>query len=66
MFRKCLRFECGIGATILAILALIITFQVVDGLKLILNGQVPNIQDTLNQLAPLKVENGTVVEPVNT
>ena len=26
---------------------------------------VPNAQDTINQIAPLKIENGVVVEPVN-
>ena len=58
-------FNKGIGLLILAFLAIIVSWQVTGVVKTYMQKQVPNIQDTLSQLAPLKIENGTVVEPIN-
>ena len=63
MFRK--YFNKGIGLSILALLALIVSWQATSVIKKYMQEQVPNFQETLNQLAPLKIENGTVVEPIN-
>ena len=63
MLRK--YFNKGIGLLILAFLAIIVSWQVTGVVKTYMQKQVPNIQDTLSQLAPLKIENGTVVEPIN-
>lgn len=63
MFRK--YFNRGIGLSILAVLALIVSWQATSVVKKYMQEQVPNFQETLNQLTPLKIENGTVVEPLN-
>ncbi len=63
MFRK--YFNRGIGLSLLAVLSIVVSVQATCVIKEQLSKRVPNIQDTINQLAPLKIENGTVVEPVN-
>ena len=63
MFRKF--FNKGIGLLILAFLALIISWQATVVMKKYAQQQVPHFQETLNQLTPLKIENGTVVNPTN-
>ena len=63
MFQKI--FNRGIGVLLLSVLSLILTLQLVSTGKDIFTKQVPNIQDALYQLAPLKITNGEVVEPLN-
>lgn len=56
----------GIGTLFLALLAVIITVQVFYASKKVVLAMVPEVQNTLDQLLPIEIENGVVIEPADT
>lgn len=56
----------GIGAKYLLIYVLIIAFVFGIAFKSVAGGAVPVMQKAADQLLPIKIENGVIVEPVNT
>ena len=56
----------GIGTLFLALLAVIITVQVFYASKKVILAMIPEVQNTLDQLLPIEIENGVVIEPANT
>ena len=56
----------GIGTLFLALLAVIITVQFFYASKKVVLAMVPEVQNTLNQLLPIEIENGVVIEPADT
>ena len=58
-------FNKGIGLLLLVILSIGISFHTTQIGKDALIKLVPNAQDVINQIAPLEIKNGEVIEPIN-
>lgn len=56
----------GIGAKYLLIYALLFTIIIGVSFKSLGNMAVPSLQNAADQLLPIKIENGVIVEPANT
>ncbi len=65
-FFNYVRFGKGIGAIWLLLYSLVIAVFIGVGTKNVGNDMVPTLQNVADQLLPIKVENGTIVEPKET
>ena len=65
-FFNFLKYGRGIGITLLAVIALIVTLQAVGVGKNVVSMMIPNVQTLLDEVLPIKIENGEVVVPEHT